>query len=70
MTFVDPDDYDTIDQGDELCLDNIFEGLDDGSLIIEDKTKGKKIALSCNFTDRQKNILKAGGLLSFTKQEN
>ncbi len=70
LTFVDPDDYDTIDQGDELCLDNIFEGLDDGSLIIEDKTKGKKIALSCNFTDRQKNILKAGGLLSFTKQEN
>lgn len=70
LTFVDPDDYDTIDQGDELCLDNIFEGLDDGSLILEDKTKGKKIALSCNFTDRQKNILKAGGLLSFTKQEN
>lgn len=70
LTFVDPDDYDTIDQGDELCLDNIFEGLDDGSLILEDKTKGKKIALSCNFTDRQKKILKAGGLLSFTKQEN
>ncbi len=70
LTFVDPDDYDTIDQGDELCLDNIFEGLDDGSLILEDKTKGKKIALSCNFTDRQKSILKAGGLLSFTKQEN
>lgn len=70
LTFVDPDDYDTIDQGDELCLDNIFEGLDDGSLILVDKTKGKKIALSCNFTDRQKNILKAGGLLSFTKQEN
>ena len=24
LTFVDPEDYDTIDQGDELCLDNIF----------------------------------------------
>ncbi len=70
LTFVDPEDYDTIDQGDELCLDNIFEGLDDGNLILENKTKGKKIALFCNFTDRQKNILKAGGLLAFTKSEN
>ena len=70
LTFADSKDYDLIEEGDELCLDNIFEGLDKGSLILEDKTKGIKVPLSCNFTDRQKSILKAGGLLSFTKSEN
>jgi hypothetical protein len=29
--------------------------------------KGHKITLTCSFTKRQKDILKAGGLLAYTK---
>lgn len=68
LTFVNPEDYDKINEGDELCLENIFEGMDEGSLILKDLTNGDKIALSCGFTQRQKDILKAGGLLAFTKE--
>ena len=66
LTFVNPEDYDKINEGDELCLENVFEGMDEGSLILKDLTNGDKIALSCGFTQRQKDILKAGGLLAFT----
>lgn len=68
LTFVNPEDYDKINEGDELCLENIFEGMDEGSMILKDLTNGVKIALSCGFTQRQKDILKAGGLLDFTKE--
>ena len=68
LTFVNPEDYDKINEGDELCLENVFEGMDEGSLILKDLTNGDKIALSCGFTQRQKDILKAGGLLAFTKE--
>lgn len=68
LTFVNPEDYDKINEGDELCLENVFEGMDEGILILKDMTNGVKIALSCGFTQRQKDILKAGGLLAFTKE--
>lgn len=68
LTFVNPEDYDKINEGDELCLENVFEGMDEGSLVLKDLTNGDKIALSCGFTQRQKDILKAGGLLAFTKE--
>ncbi len=68
LTFVNPEDYDKINEGDELCLENIFEGMDVGNMILKDLTNGVKIALSCGFTQRQKDILKAGGLLAFTKE--
>ena len=68
LTFVNPEDYDKINEGDELCLENVFEGMDEGSLILKDMTNGVKIALSCGFTQRQKDILRAGGLLAFTKE--
>ncbi|MBE6729931.1 MAG: aconitate hydratase [Ruminococcaceae bacterium] len=65
-----PDDYDLINQGDILSLENIYEGMDSGKLILKDKTSGKDINLVCSFTERQKGILKAGGLLAFVAKEN
>ena len=34
-------------------------------MILQDKTSGEEIPLICSFTDRQKAILKAGGLLKY-----
>ena len=67
LTFKNADDYDKINQGDKLSLANVFDGMDKGSIILKNETSGEEIELACDFTDRQKKILKAGGLLAFTK---
>ena len=68
LTFKNPDDYDKINQGDKLTMENIFAGMDSGEITLLDETTGEKFTLVCNFTERQKDILKAGGLLQYTKK--
>jgi aconitate hydratase len=68
LTFKNPDDYDKINQGDKLTMENIFAGMDSGEITLLDETIGEKFTLVCNFTERQKDILKAGGLLQYTKK--
>ena len=67
LTFKNPDDYDKLSQGDKLTLSNVFEGMDKGEITLKNETTGESFALSVSFTERQKAILKAGGLLSYTK---
>ena len=67
LTFKNPEDYDKLNQGDKLTLTNVFEGMDKGEITLKDETTGESFPLSCSFTDRQKAILKAGGLLEYTK---
>lgn len=67
LTFKNPDDYDKLNQGDKLTLTNVFDGMDKGEITLTDETTGESFALSCSFTVRQKAILKAGGLLEYTK---
>ena len=67
LTFKNADDYDKINQGDKLTLSNVFDGMDKGVIVLKNETSSDEIELVCEFTDRQKKILKAGGLLAFTK---
>ena len=67
LTFKNPEDYDKLNQGDKLTLTDIFSGMDKGEITLKDETTGESFPLSCSFTDRQKAILKAGGLLEYTK---
>ena len=69
LNFANPEDYDKIDQNDELVLTDIFSGLDTGKFILHNKTKNIDIPLTGVFTDRQKDILKAGDLLQYTKSK-
>ncbi len=66
LTLKNEADYDLINQGDELSIENLFDGFEKGEadLQINGKTSVKVV---CNFTERQKAILKAGGLLAYTK---
>ncbi len=68
LSFKNPDDYDKINEGDKLSISNIFEGMEKGEMVLTDETNGESIELCCNFTDRQIKILKAGGLLAYTKE--
>ncbi len=68
LTFENAEDYDKLNQNDELVLTNVLDGLTNGKMVLLDKTTNGKITLTCNFTERQKNTLLAGGLLKYTKQ--
>ncbi len=68
LTFANADDYDKLSQGDQLELTDIYSGMDNGKIILKDKTNGAEIPLECSFTERQKAILKAGSLLQYTKE--
>ena len=70
LTFENPEDYDNLTQGDALALSDIYAGLDSGKLILKDVTTGQEFSLICSFTQRQKAILKAGGLLKYVGQGN
>ncbi len=65
LTFANPDDYDLINEGDDIILDDVFKAVESGSMTLT--VNGKEIALVSNFTERQIDILKAGGLLPYTK---
>ena len=67
LTFTNPDDYDKLAQGAMLSIEGVYEGMDSGKMTLVDESTGNKISLSCAFTERQKAILKSGGLLAYTK---
>ncbi|MBS5335190.1 MAG: aconitate hydratase [Firmicutes bacterium] len=70
LTFENPDDYDKLNQNDNLSIDNIYVGLDSGRLILKNTDSGLEIPFVCSFTERQKAILKAGGLLKYVGMGN
>ena len=67
LEFKNADDYDKLSQGDDLAMVNVFAGMDSGTIKLVNKTKNEEYELICSYTDRQKSILKAGGLLPYTK---
>ncbi len=68
LTFANADDYDKLAQGAMLSIRGVYEGMDAGQMVLVDESTGMQIPLSCSFTERQKAILKAGGLLAYTKE--
>ena len=68
LTFANPDDYDRLNQGDMLSLKGVFAGMENGSVTLRDETTGEDIALVCKLTDRQRAMLRAGGLLAYTRE--
>ncbi len=67
LTFENPSDYDLINQGDNLAFEDLFNSIQKGVLTVKNLTSNKQITLKCSFTERQIEILKAGGLLAYTK---
>ncbi|HHW01407.1 MAG TPA: aconitate hydratase [Thermoanaerobacterales bacterium] len=72
LTFEDEKDYDEINksmgEGDELAIENVRENLLSDSLEVKNITTGKTFKVRHNLSDRQKEILLAGGLLNYAKK--
>ena len=68
LTFKDPADYDMLEQGHKLCLSDIKNSMQAGQIKLTDMNTGKEISLVCDLTQRQRDIVTAGGLLNYTKE--
>ena len=71
LNFVNADDYDKISVGDKLTLPAIKAELKAGKEItLKNETKNEEYKLICDVSERQVDILTAGGLLDYTKENN
>ncbi len=72
FTFENEEDYDKIDQMDELSLPNIKDAIENGGqVILKNLTKNEEYKLdSSHLSDRQRAMLVCGGLLDYTREIN
>ncbi len=68
LTFENPADYELLTQGETVSIRGIRTGLKEGRLTMI--AGGNEIALRCEFSERQRAILLAGGLLPYTREES
>ncbi len=66
LTFNDPEDYDKISLGDEIELSDIHSCIGSGKYSLINKTTGAEISLECVLSERQIEIMLAGGLIAAT----
>ena len=68
LLFERAEDYDIIEQGDEVEIPNIREAVESGAeeVMLKNITKNKEIKLKLFLTDRQRKIILEGGLLPYT----
>ena len=70
ITFADPADYDTIQEGDTLELTNLAAAIDDGadfSITVTGQSGTRTITGRNTMAQRSRDIIKAGGLAAYTR---
>ena len=69
LTFANTDDYDKISQGDELSLKGIKNAIiNNQPAVLVNITKNEEYTINYDLSQRQKDIILAGGLLNYTKE--
>ena len=68
LVFEKANDYDALEKGHALECEGLIAALEGGAAVsISDRTSGNTIKMNYCLSDRQKAIIKAGGLLNYTK---
>ena len=69
LTFANADDYDKVTQGDELSLKGIKNAIiNNEPAVLVNLTTNEEYAINYDLSQRQKDIILAGGLLNYTKE--
>ncbi len=68
LRFTESADYDRINQDDNLLIKNVKELVSKGEFVITNETQGFEIRAYATLSDRQKEVLLAGGQLNFIKK--
>jgi len=66
LTFQDPEDYELLNEGAVLRLNDLKESLTTGKFTVVIGQNGQTIETNCETTDRERRILLCGGLLNYT----
>ncbi|HOP54194.1 MAG: aconitate hydratase [Bacillota bacterium] len=69
LEFADPEDYDSLEQGDVLIFSNLIESLKSGEAFAKNTRTRKDIKLTVSLSSRQVEIIEKGGLLAFAKAQ-
>ena len=70
IEFNDPTDYDKISQDDEFEIPELMEAVKSGvTVMIADRTAGFEFVGKLNLSQRDRDILLAGGLLAYTRKQ-
>lgn len=69
LVFTEPEDYARIKPNDELVIANIHADLENNTIIIENRSGKYNFEVKADLTPRQIAIIKAGGLLNYTKSQ-
>lgn len=65
LEFDNPEDYDKINQGDDLVLENLHESLKRNlTIVLKNKTSGIDIKVKHNLSERQADIVIQGGVIN------
>ena len=67
LTFVNPADYDRLEQGAEVTIRDLRKSLAGGAEILAVEVDGRKIEAALDVSSRHREILLAGGLLNWAK---
>lgn len=70
MVFENEADYDKISLGDDLMIDHAREQVNTGRIILKNKTKNEEYPLLIEVSERQKEMLQAGGLINLMRSKN
>lgn len=65
LTFADEADYERIEDGDELAIDNVHQAVEQEIIVVKNVSKGYEFKTKCSLTPRQKEIVLSGGLLNY-----
>ncbi|NQU76127.1 MAG: aconitate hydratase [Planctomycetes bacterium] len=69
LTFANADDYDTIEQNDELLIESACSAVASAETVeVVNVTQGMKFVCKLDLSERQRRILLAGGLLNYTRK--
>ena len=67
LTFVNPDDYDKVEQGSEIVIPGIREAVASGAETLILEIDGKPVQARCELSKRHREIMVAGGLLNWAR---
>lgn len=67
LIFANEADYDQIALGDELVIENAIDGVKAGKVVLMNKTKDQAYIMHIEVSERQKEMLLAGGLINLIK---
>lgn len=70
MVFENEADYNKISLGDDLMIDNAREQVNTGRIVLKNKTKNEEYPLLIEVSERQKEMLQAGGLINLMRSKN